>query len=501
MDSTMVEEKNSTDSTQHRSMASLLKSSLAPWVRLYRGGTSFDFVGKRKRWFVFSSVVIMAGLVSLGVKGLNFGIDFSGGTSWQVSAPGVSVAKARSVLTPIGLGGSQIVILGGRTLSVETNLNSLSSTKRSQLESEATTALAALAHVPSSEVSITDIGPTWGGLITQKALIALIAFFLGITLYITLRFEWKMAMAALIAVVHDILVAVGIYSISGFQVTPDTVVAFLTILGYSLYDTIVVFDRVEENAKGLGATGKFTYSDTVNLSMNQVLARSINTSLAAILPIMSVLVLGAYILGAITLQYFGLALLIGLLSGAYSSIFIASPLLAVFKEHEPRYATIRQRLSAKGELTGILTPKSAALATGGVSGSLGIGGVAGGGGSRGGLSRSGGAGVLRPQARTKIGVAKTSTTARTGTARTGTAGTGTARTGVRNTQGTQKTEVQPGTQTISPSGNSQPENSPSGQSLGGISASRAASRPNRSGGSSKAKARSKSTRKKSKKHR
>jgi preprotein translocase subunit SecF len=172
-----------------------------------------------------------------------------------------------------------------------------------------------------------------------------------------------MAVAGVAAVIHDILVTVGIYSLSGFAVTPATVIAFLTILGYSLYDTIVVFDKVEENTKGLAASGRMTYADTVNLSMNQVLMRSLNTSLVAILPVLSVLLIGAYVLGATALEDFGLALTIGLLTGAYSSIFIASPLLAILKEREPRYASIRQRVLARGGAgTGPLTPAAAAAA-------------------------------------------------------------------------------------------------------------------------------------------
>ena len=173
----------------------------------------------------------------------------------------------------------------------------------------------------------------------------MIIFLVVVTGYIWLRFEGKMALAALVALIHDILVTLGIYSLSGFQVSPDTVIAFLTILGYSLYDTIVVFDRVQENTRGLASTNRLTYSDTVNLSMNQVLARSINTSLVAILPILSILVIGAWVLGATALEDFGLALFIGLTTGAYSSIFIASPLLALLKEREPRYAEIRRRLA------------------------------------------------------------------------------------------------------------------------------------------------------------
>ncbi len=190
-----------------------------------------------------------------------------------------------------------------------------------------------------------------------------------------------MAISALVALLHDILVTVGIYALSGFQVSPATVIAFLTILGYSLYDTIVVFDKIEENVKGIGASGRLTYTETVNLSMNQVLMRSINTSLVAIMPIFSILVIGSLALGASALQDFGLALFIGLLTGAYSSIFIASPVLAQLKEREPRYVQIRERLAARPVATAPLTP--AAVAAGGVAAAGGASG-----GSRGRPSRS-----------------------------------------------------------------------------------------------------------------
>ena len=213
-------------------------------------------------------------------------------------------------------------------------------------------------------------------------------FFILVTIYISIRFEFKMAVAAIVAVFHDILVTVGIYSLTGFQVTPDTVVAVLTVLGYSLYDTVVVFDRIRDNSQGLGASGRITYSEMVNLSMNQTLARSINTSLVAIVPVLSVLVVGSFILGATSLQDFGLALVIGLTSGAYSSIFIASPLLAYMKEREPRYITIRQRLEARGERGAVLTPATAAAMAG----------AAGGSGRASGKVRNQTTGVIRPGA-------------------------------------------------------------------------------------------------------
>ncbi|HJV09117.1 MAG TPA: protein translocase subunit SecF, partial [Acidimicrobiales bacterium] len=323
------------------------KTSLAH--RLYHGETTFNFVGRRRFWWAVSAVVILAGLIALVVQGLNLGIDFEGGTSWEVPAPGVSVSEARDAVRPLGLGNATIQTIGDDRIRVA------SDSEAPDQQQRISEALATVAGVDVSQVSVNDVGPSWGDAVTKKARNALVVFFILISIYISLRFEWKMAMAALAAVVHDILVTVGVYAISRFEVTPATVVAFLTILGYSLYDTIVVFDKVEENTKGLAASGRFTYSDTVNLSMNQVLMRSLNTSIVAIMPIVSILVIGAGVLGATTLNDFGLALLVGLLTGAYSSIFIAAPILAVLKEREPRYAGVRQRLTAKGG-AGLLTP-------------------------------------------------------------------------------------------------------------------------------------------------
>jgi preprotein translocase subunit SecF len=332
-----------------------------PLVRLYRGETHFDFVGRRRWWYLISILVILAGLVSLGVRGLNFGIEFRGGTSWEVTAPGATVPQVRAAMSAAGLTQPIVEILGGRTVEVQADLLGMPAARAAKIKTAVQDAMGKIGHISPAAVSINDVGPTWGGQVTQKALIALIAFFVGVVIYISFRFEWKMAIAALIAVFHDLLVVVGVYSLTGFQVTPDTAIAVLTILGYSLYDTVVVFDRVGENTKGLGASGRMTYESVVNLSMNQVLARSVNTSLVAILPVLSVLVIGAQVLGATTLQSFGLALVIGLTSGAYSSIFIASPVLATLKEKEPRYRTIRAKLEARLDRIELLTPKEAAL--------------------------------------------------------------------------------------------------------------------------------------------
>jgi len=331
------------------------------FTRLYRGETSFDFMGRKRWWFTLSAVIIVAGVLSVGIRGLNFGIDFKGGTSWEVTPiNGATVTQVQNAVTRAGLTTPTVEILGGRTVQVQADLNGTSASQEAATSARVEAAMAAVTHTRPSDVSITTVGPSWGGTVTSKAIEALVVFFILIGIYISIRFEWKMAVAAILAVLHDILVTVGVYSLVGFQVTPDTVIAVLTILGYSLYDTVVVFDRVRENARGVGASGRMTYSDMVNLSMNQTLARSLNTSLVAILPVFAILVVGAEILGATTLQDFGLALLVGLISGAYSSIFIASPALALLKEREPRYATIRQRLATRADRLGALSPAAAA---------------------------------------------------------------------------------------------------------------------------------------------
>ena len=346
------------------------------FIRLFRGETSFDFAGRWRRWFAISGTIIVIGLVSLATRGLNFSIDFRGGTVWEVPST-ASVSEVRSVVGAAvpGFGQSTIQVLtnsltGQRTVKVEA---AATVTGHSNQVSDVTTALAKMAHVSPNEVQINAIGPSWGSTITNKAIEAVIIFLVVVSIYIWLRFEGKMALAALTALVHDILITLGIYSLSGLQVSPDTVIAFLTILGYSLYDTIVVFDRIQENTRGLASTNRLTYTDTVNLSMNQVLARSLNTSLVAILPILSILVVGSWILGATALEDFGLALFVGLTTGAYSSIFIASPLLALLKEREPRYAEIRRRLEQPNRRR--LTP--AAVAGGGLPGGDGAPDVAG----------------------------------------------------------------------------------------------------------------------------
>lgn len=306
--------------------------------------THFQFIERSWRWAAVSLVVILVGMAGLVVRGgLNLGIDFRGGTSWTFEVKGhqPSVADIRSELEPLGLADAEILLLGTDNVRVEAK--ELTEAERNEVSA----ALADYAGIQTRDVAVTDVSPTWGKTVSGKALQALIVFFLVIALYLTVRFEWKMAVAALTAVVHDILVTVGVYAVTQFEVTPETVIAFLTILGFSLYDTVVVFDKIRENAETLGSARGETYGEMVNRSMNEVLMRSLNTSFVAVLPVLSILVVGSYLLGAAALRDFGLALAVGLTTGAYSSIFVATPVLSWWKEREPRFRTLRRRAATR----------------------------------------------------------------------------------------------------------------------------------------------------------
>lgn len=325
-----------TNPTQRRSI----------WTRLYHGETDFDFMGKRRWCFAASALVILLGLIALGVNGLNRGIEFRGGTSWEVPARGFSVTEAREAL-PSALQDAKVQQVGTDKVRVQADPGGSGDERRETVE-DVTSRLAKAAGVATNSVSVNDVGPTWGEEISRKALRALVVFLVLISIYIWWRFDRKMAAATMAALVHDILVTAGVYAIFQLEVTPPTVIAILTILGYSIYDGIVVFDKVEENTKPLAESGKLTYSEMVNASLNQVLMRTLNTSLTALLPILSLLVIGSYVLGATTLEEFAVALLVGLGASAYSSIFIASPVLAILKEREPRYQQIRERIALTG---------------------------------------------------------------------------------------------------------------------------------------------------------
>jgi len=334
---------------------------------LWRGENDYDFVGKLRYGIALSAVFVLASIGALLIRNLDLGIDFEGGTAFTApAAEDVSVADVRDELRGVGLEGAKIQFFGvgdNRSVRVQT----LALSEISAGEDEIRDAMGSLQGVEAEEVSITEVGPSWGNEISNKAQRALIFFFVAIAAYITLRFEWKMAVAALAAVVHDIIVTVGVYAIFQFEVTPATVIAFLTILGYSLYDTIVVFDKIDENVAVLRSS-RAAYPDMVNVSLNEVLMRSVNTTITSILPVLSLLVVGSLFLGAATLQEFALALAVGMTVGAYSSVFTAAPVLIALKEREPRY---RDRDRASGP-TPTITADALAPAVASTRGPTGI---------------------------------------------------------------------------------------------------------------------------------
>lgn len=315
---------------------------MSGWSKLNRGESTIDFVGKRRRWFTISAIALVIALASVGVRGLNLGIEFVGGLSMQSPNPaGAELSDVRSALADVGVDEATIQMLNdGEAVQVTTPALD------NETSDAAVNALAAVTGSERADVSIQAVGPSFGALVLQRALLALGVFLGVVVLFISWRLEFKMAIAGLAALFHDLLITVGVYSLTGFVVTPATVVAILTILGYSLYDTVVVFDRVEELVE---IEEEMTYTQIVNRAMNQVLARSLNTSLTSLIPVGSILFVGSFILGASTLSEFALALFVGIAAGTYSSIFVASPILAVWKEREEFWTDRREKVERRAK--------------------------------------------------------------------------------------------------------------------------------------------------------
>jgi preprotein translocase subunit SecF len=314
--------------------------------RLYRGEVSFDFVGRQKLWYTISGVILVIAIAALLIRGLAFSIDFKGGDLYQFKpAAGVVLTQPKVTSTVVAAGGpntSIVQAVGPRSWSVHTPV-----LNHTALQYKIQNALAAEGKIPASQVSLQSVGPSWGSQILGKALEALIAFLIVIVLYLSIAFDWRMASAAFVALVHDIVITVGIYALLGFQVSPASVIGLLTILGYSLYDTVVVFDKVRENTAPLLATRRTTYSASANLALNQTLVRSINTSLIALLPVVSILAVSVFLLGNGELKDLSLVLFVGMLSGTYSSICIATPVLADLKERQPEYRQLRKQIAQR----------------------------------------------------------------------------------------------------------------------------------------------------------
>ena len=310
--------------------------------RLYRGETSIDFIGKRRRWYSISALFILLSIAALSLQGLHLGIEFKGGSSFTVTKAGASIADARAAVDSAGVSG-EIIVQNIGTNKVRVQTAALNSVQNNAVQD----ALAKKFQVAVESIDSQIIGPSWGKEITRKALYGLFGFLICVMLYLAMAFEPKMSVAAIVAVIHDVFITVGIYALVGFDVTPATVIGFLTILGYSLYDTVVVFDKVRENTRTITASSKSTYSQATNLAVNQTLVRSFNTSLIALLPVGSILFVGAGLLGAGTLKDLSLALFIGLAVGTYSSVFIAPPVLAQLREKEPAMIALAKRVNGR----------------------------------------------------------------------------------------------------------------------------------------------------------
>ncbi|WP_433188212.1 protein translocase subunit SecF [Actinoallomurus sp. CA-150999] len=312
--------------------------------RLHRGEVSLDFVGRQKTWYAISGLILLVSVVSLLTLGLNFGVEFKGGTVFQFpTRSGVTTSDARAAVKDSGVVKEDpIVQKTGTGWRVQTE--SLGSEDIAKVQSSVQQKLH-LAKV--DDVSPQSVGASWGKDISQKALQGLLIFLVAIIIYLSVAFEWRMAVAAIIALAHDILITVGVYSLVQFEVTPSSVVGLLTILGYSLYDTVVVFDKVRENTRSLTTSNTMTYSQAANLAVNQTLVRSINTSVIALLPVAGLLFIGAGVLGAGTLKDLALVLFVGMMAGAYSSICIATPIVADLQERQEKYKTLAKRVAAK----------------------------------------------------------------------------------------------------------------------------------------------------------
>lgn len=310
--------------------------------RLYRGETSVNFIGRRRRWYALSSFFVLLSIGALAIQGLQLGIEFKGGSSFTVNTSNPSVSLARDAVEEAGVTSDPIVQLVG-TDKVRVQTQALDPALNNAVQD----ALAAKFSVSAADIDVQIIGPSWGKEITRKALYGLFGFLFVVMIYLAMALEPKMAFSAIVAVVHDVFITVGIYALVGFDVTPATIIGFLTILGYSLYDTVVVFDRVRDNTKAISAASTKTYSQAVNLAVNQTIVRSANTSIVAILPVAAILFVGAGLLGAGTLKDLSLALFIGLIVGTYSSIFIAPAVLAQLREKEPAMQALAKRVAAR----------------------------------------------------------------------------------------------------------------------------------------------------------
>ncbi|MFI9121751.1 protein translocase subunit SecF [Streptomyces bikiniensis] len=310
-------------------------------ARLHRGEVGYDFIGNRKIWYGLSVLITITAIVALAVRGLNMGIEFQGGAVFTTPKTDVTVSQAQEYAEEASGHDAIVQQLGNGSLRIQ--VGALDTAQSDRVRAE----LAKDLDVTEDKIAAELVGPSWGEQIANKAWTGLGVFMILVVIYLAIAFEWRMAVAALIALIHDLTITVGIYSLVGFEVTVGTVIGLLTILGYSLYDTVVVFDSLKESTKDVTKQTRFTYSELANRSINGTLVRSINTTVVALLPVAGLLFIGGGVLGAGMLNDISLSLFVGLAAGAYSSIFIATPLVADLKERDPAIKALKRRVLAK----------------------------------------------------------------------------------------------------------------------------------------------------------
>jgi preprotein translocase SecF subunit len=315
------------------------RSSLAH--RLYNGEAGLDVVGRSRLIYKVTAVVVLICIASMVFRGFNFGIDFAGGNSFRLPGTTEQLEQVREAATDAGADVASAQVVGGGEILLRTG------GLDNDGERAVVDAVADAAGVEADQVSPESVSAEWGQDITDQALIALVVFLVAVVLFLAIRFQPKMAIGAIAALAHDLVVTAGVYSLIGFEVTPSTVIGLLTILGFSLYDTVVVFDKVDENTRGLSQGARMTWGEAANLAVNQTLMRSINTSVIALLPVAGLLFVGAGLLGVGTLKDLALVLFVGLAAGTYSSIFLATPIVADLKEREPEQVALRRRVLAR----------------------------------------------------------------------------------------------------------------------------------------------------------
>jgi len=328
---------------------------------LYSGEVSYDFVGKRRRWYAISGVILLLALIGLFGRGLNLGIEFKGGSEFTVPNTTATVEEVRASVQSAGIKDPIVTQVGQNNIRVQTLALTPSQSAAVTMQLSQDTGVA------QGDIAVTLVGPSWGAEITQRAVQGLVVFLVLVVVFLSAYFEWRLAVAAVVALIHDLVITIGIYALTGFEVTPATVIGVLTILGFSLYDTVVVFDKVRENTRAITSGNRATYSEAANLALNQTLVRSINTSVVALLPVTAILVIGVGLLGAGTLKDLALALFIGTAAGTYSSIFIATPVACQLQERRPEMkalaARVAQRRAGGGDAKGRAARKAGSSGT------------------------------------------------------------------------------------------------------------------------------------------